>query len=374
MSPFDVGGLIARTGISPWGALLTAATLAACYLSYLALLPRPLPDIPYDRASARSVWGDVFKLRGDPGGLARWSSRQLERHGAPICQALLGPLSPPVVLVADLPEVRDAFARSGDYDRSAYIVDRFPLLGAFHLNMPTGEGWRTSRGWLKDLLDRPHMQEVVGPSVHASMGRLVELWEAKGRLAGGRPFSMVDDLKELALDTIMAFHFGEDFADSALGRQVEFTGELDEGDVEIGKHGEASFPRAPLHDFQQALTYLGDRITAIYATKWPVAVVSWWLRWGTPYCRALFRYKDEFIRKSIDLGVKRSLDNEGPKSGVDMMVLREQKAARKQNRPTVLGKNIFIDEVRQHPAPSPPFSRTEPHLPPLPSLSRSSTR
>lgn len=343
MSTFDVGGLIARW-VSLRDAFVITAILAAFYTSYRLLLPKPLPDIPYNQQSAKSVWGDVFKLRNDPGGLAKWSSKQLEKHGSPICQAFLGPLSKPVILVADLPEVREVFTRS-DYDRSAYIIDRFPLLGEFHLNMMTDDNWRTSRSWLKDLLDKPHMHDVVGPSVHASMNRIIELWQAKSRLANGRPFSMVDDLKTLALDTIMAFHFGDDFTDSALRRQVEFTKELDEDAVEIGKHGEASFPRAPLHDFQQALTYLGDRITAIYATKWPVTVVSWWLRWGTPYYRALFRYKDAFLRNYIDLGVKRSLQNEGPKSGVDLMVLREQKAARKQNRPTILGKNIIIDEV-----------------------------
>lgn len=35
--------------------------------------------------------------------------------------------------------------------------------------------------------------------------------EAETRVANGRPFSMLGDLKSLALDVILTFHFGDDF-------------------------------------------------------------------------------------------------------------------------------------------------------------------
>ncbi|KAH9895523.1 cytochrome P450 [Xylariomycetidae sp. FL2044] len=342
---FDYDDVVGFGGYNlPIGPVSVLLLFVSSYVVYRWALPKPLPSIPYDKESANSIWGDKFKLRNDSGGLAKWGSKQLEKHGSPICQAFLEPFSKPVILVGDLREVRDVFSR-GDYDRSAYIIDRFPLLGDFHLNMMTNNDWRTSRSWLKDLLDKPHMHNVVGPSVHTSMIRLLELWEDKARLAQGRSFNMVDDLKQLALDTIMVFHFGNDFTDSAVRRQLDFTKELTEKDVIIGKLGEVDFPRAPLHEFQQALTYLGDRITAIYATKWPVALVSGWLRWGTPYYRKLFSYKDAFIKKHIQLGIQRSLNNGEAQNGIDSMVLREQKAARKAGRPTILGKHIMVDET-----------------------------
>ncbi|KAI1854203.1 hypothetical protein JX266_001344 [Neoarthrinium moseri] len=342
MPYFDILGIVGNFQLLT--VYFTFGSFVVLYGLHRWLLPKPLPDIPYNEDSAKSIFGDWLNLRNDPGGLAKWSSKQLEKHGSPICQALMGPLSKPVVLVGDLREVREVMTRS-DYDRSAYIIDRFPLLGEFHLNMMTDNDWRTSRNWLKDLLDKPHMHNVVGPSVHTSMVRIIDLWEHKARLGNGRCFSMVDDLKYLALDTIMIFHFGDDFADSALARQVEFIKGLKKTEVKFGTHGEAIFPQAKLHSFQEALTYLGDRVTAIYATKWPVALVSWWLRWGTSHCRKLFSYKDSFIRRHIDIGVKRSIHDEEAKTGIDSMVFREQKAAMKAGRPTVLGKSIFVDEA-----------------------------
>jgi hypothetical protein len=84
--------------------------LATPYILYRwVLLPNPLPGIPYNIESATKLLGDVPSLRSDPEGLAQWCSKQLSNHGIPIFQALMGPdfLQKPLVLVADVEEVRD---------------------------------------------------------------------------------------------------------------------------------------------------------------------------------------------------------------------------------------------------------------------------
>lgn len=320
--------------------------LTGLYAFYRWLLPKPIPGIPYNPKAAKSIWGDVLTLRNDPAGLAKWCSKQLEQHGSPICQALMGPLSKPVVLVADVGKTRESLIGRSAFDRSAYIIDRFPLFGGFHLNMKTGDGWRTSRGWLKDLLAPQYLHNVAGPAIHSSVSKLIELWDSKARAANGRPFSMLADLKTLALDVIVAFHFGGDFQDSALGRQIQHVERLDPSNLAVGRHGDVVFPQAALHEFQQGLTEVGDRMAAIYTTKWPPAIVSWWTRYVSPYYRRFFVAKDNFIRRHIDLAVHRSRNDEEAKTGIDHMVYREQQAAQKANRQPVHGKQIMIDEVR----------------------------
>lgn len=319
--------------------------LTCLYALYRWLLPKPLPGIPFNPEAVKSIWGDVLELRSDPSGLAKWCSKQLERHGSPVCQALMGPLSKPVVLVADVGNAREMLMGRSDFDRSAYIIDRFPLFGEFHLNMKTGDSWRESRGWLKDLLAPQYLHNVAGPAIHSSMLKLIKLWESKSRISNGKVFSMISDLKTLALDVIVAFHFGADFQDSALDRQVEFIDKVDGTKLHSGQHNEITFPNAPLHEFQQGLTDVGDKMAAIYTTKFPPSLVSWWARYVSSYYRPFFEAKDNFIRKHIDLAVHRWRKNEDATTGIDHMVYREAKAAHKAQREPVFGKQIMIDEV-----------------------------
>ena len=321
--------------------------LVVVYGFYRWLLPSPLPGIPYNKESAKSIWGDVLELRADTGGLAKWCGKQLEKHGTPICQALMGPLSKPVVLVADVPESRAMLMGRSDFDRSAYIIDRFPLFGEFHLNMKTGDAWRTSRGWLKDLLDKPHLISNMAPRIYGHVLTLLELWENKSRLANGHSFSVVDDLRDLALDVIMNFHFGDDFTDSALARQLRHVSQLNSKNthLQVGKNGEVDFPQAPLHEFQEGLIETGDKMAEIYTTVWPPALVSFWVRYVSPHYRPFFESKDRFIRDYINLALKRLRNNEDLKTGLDFMVSREQKGALKAKKPSIIGKQTMVDEV-----------------------------
>ncbi|KAJ5443756.1 uncharacterized protein N7458_007628 [Penicillium daleae] len=325
--------------------LLISLPLIGFYALYRWLLPSPLLGIPFNSEAAKSIWGDVLELRNDPSGLAKWCSKQLEKHGSPVCQALMGPLSKPVVLVADVGNAREMLMGRSDFDRSAYIIDRFPLFGEFHLNMKTGDRWRQSRGWLKDLLAPQYLHNVAGPAIHSSTLKLIKLWESKSRLANGQVFSMISDLKTMALDVIVTFHFGADFQDSALDRQVNHIDNLDGTKLPSGQHGEVTFPSALLHEFQQGLTDVGDRMAAIYTTKFPPSLVSWWARYMSPYYRPFFEAKDRFIRKHIDLAIRRHYNDQDPTTGIDHMVYREAKAARKADREPLFGKQIMIDEA-----------------------------
>lgn len=309
------------------------------------LLPKPLPNIPYNKRAARSIWGDAVELRNDPSGLARWCSKQLAKHGSPIAQALMGPLETPVVLVGDTAETREKLMSHSDFDRSVYIIDRFPLFGEFHLNMLTGDDWRTSRGWLKDLLAPHYLHDVVGPLMVRSTEQLMELWRLKLEKSGGGVFSVRSDIKTFALDIIVGFHFGDDFKDSALSRQIDYVKGVKKKQLRTSKEGDVEFAGAPMHEFQEGVTKLGDLMASIYATRWPPSVVAWWMRYVSPYYRKALIAKDSFIRSHIDTAVRRLRGGEAPSTGMDYMIMREAKLARKSGRSNVFGKQIMIDEV-----------------------------
>ncbi|KAF4633198.1 hypothetical protein G7Y89_g4928 [Cudoniella acicularis] len=323
--------------------LPTTLLLVSLYALYQWLLPKPLPGIPFDPQAAKSLWGDVPDLMRDPEGLNIWAGKQLEKLRAPLCQALMGPLSKPLILLADFGEARDILVGRTDFDRSSYISDRFPLLGGFHLLMKTGNAWRTSRLWLQDLMTPHFLNNVAGPAIYSELVQLLELWESKTRLAAGRPFSVGADLKYVTIDVMLAFMFGGDFEDSAHSRQIQYLAQLDNSKLGFGEHNEVIFPRVPLHPFIEGVCEVAEVITGIYTTPWSPKYISWWMRYMSRYKR-LFVAKDRFIRICIHNAVRR-LRKDEVKTGMDHMVMREERAALKMGRQPTFGSQMMIDEV-----------------------------
>ncbi|KAK3312370.1 cytochrome P450 [Apodospora peruviana] len=332
--------------------ILIAATIITLfvYTLYSKLLPKPIPGIPFDKNATKTILGDVLTLQDDPDGLALWCGKHLDRLGTPLCQVFMGPLAKPMVLVADIGDARDIVFGTSAFDRSDYIVDRFPLFRGFHFRMKTGDDWRLSRGWMKDLMTAQFLNSVGVSSVYDSVKKLVNLWELENRVADGRPFSMVADLRSLALDVISAFYLGGDFQDSTLGRQIDFVGKLSSDKLVVGTHNEVTFPRAPVHEFTQGMIVVGDRLAAIYDavnTKLPPGLVSRWFRYIAPSFGKFFAAKDTFIGERLNRAFARSRRGEAARSGIDHMVFREEKAAAKADRMPLLGnlKQVMTDEV-----------------------------
>ena len=269
----------------------------------------------------------------------------------------MGPFSKPLVLVADVGDNRDIMMRS-EFDRSVYIIDRFPLFGGSQIRMHTGDPWRNSRGWLKDLLSPQYMQNVASPAIHYSVHQLIELWELNSRVAGpSRPFSMLQDMKTLALDVMTQFHHGNEFQDLALKRQIQYIQQFepDSSRLAVGPKNEITFPRAPMNVFGQGVTEIGDRMAAIYTMASPPGLVSWWTKHIIPRYRKFFAAKQNFIRRRFDIAVKRLRQGEKAKTGIDYMVAREEKAAIKAGRRPLYGDQIMVDEVRVSAIQSDPF-------------------
>ncbi|RYP09689.1 hypothetical protein DL764_001115 [Monosporascus ibericus] len=325
--------------------LFLSATIifVGLYALYRWLLPKPLPGIPFDPESAKSLWGDIPDLQRDPEGLNKWVGKHLEKLRVPLCQALMGPFSKPIVLLADFGEARDILVGRNDFDRSSYIIDRFPLFGNFHLRMKSDDAWRLSRGWLQDLISPNFLNNVAGPAIYAEFLQLIELWEAKARLAAGKPFNVIKDVKFASIDVMLAFMFGADFPDTALRTQAQHLAQLDQSKLSLGHHDEVTFPWARMHPFVEQVNEVGDLIMGIYATLWNPKLVSWWVR-NVSRHRTFFASKDEFISRRIQQSTQR-VNKDEVKTGLDHMVMREVRAAQKAGRQPVFGRQIMIDEV-----------------------------
>lgn len=71
---------------SPGTALIGGGVVLVLYLLYRAALPRPFPDIPYNRGAASKLFGDVpelirYVLRTKLIYVSYWSLSHWRRHG-----------------------------------------------------------------------------------------------------------------------------------------------------------------------------------------------------------------------------------------------------------------------------------------------------
>jgi cytochrome P450 len=263
---------------------------------------------------------------------------------------MMGPFTRPIVVVADIGGTRDVMMKS-DFDRSSYIIDRFPLFGGSQILMHTNDSWRNSRRWLKDLLTPQYLQNVAGPHIHSSVQQLIQLWELSSRIAGPKtPFNMQLDLKDLALDVMTQFHHEEDLQDLTLKRQIQHIQQLDGDSLKLitGPSNEVTFPRASLNTFHRAVMEIADRMATIYISASAPWLISWWTQHITPHYRKLFAAKQTYIHERIDVALKRLYQGEKPKTGIEHMVYREHKAAEKAGRRPRYKDQIMVDEVRTH--------------------------
>ena len=83
---------------------IIGTVLTICYLLYRSALPRPILGIPYNKASARSILGDMpamMKHTKQTSQVFDWMVGQCVALNSPIVQVFVRPLGRPFVVVAD---------------------------------------------------------------------------------------------------------------------------------------------------------------------------------------------------------------------------------------------------------------------------------
>jgi hypothetical protein len=150
-------------------ALVIGVTVALLVLLYRLALPRPISGIPYNHASARSIFGDIpsmMKWRRDTRETFTWMTEQVMQLNAPMVQVFVKPFSLPWVIVTDARECHDVLTRrSKEFDRSEFTTNVVqPILREHHFPFPSGPKQRAHRALLSDLMTPAFLNEVSAPT------------------------------------------------------------------------------------------------------------------------------------------------------------------------------------------------------------------
>lgn len=332
--------------------------LLAGYSLYRAALPKPIPGIPYHKASARRVLGDIPDLarhRREHGTFHDWLSQQAVELDSPIYQLFLGPFAKPTVYVTDPRENEDVLLRRGkEFDRSKLYQDIFiGTVPNHHIVQPTNNKFRQGVRLIADTMGAPFLNGVAAPILHKHALSLMELWRGKSDAAAGRAFSAAEDLILVSFDSIWEMAFGSD-----LGALTDATAHLGAAAPKLAAPGPDDDPVTfPKPEPSTAVASMQIVALGINVTVPSVAprFAHWRLRM-TPAYRRAHAYNDVLVAERLQDAKERMLgyaaspdthggavkgaeapteaeaDMTGVTCATDLMVRREAQAARKEGR------------------------------------------
>lgn len=322
------------------------------YTLYQRLLPKPIPGIPYNVEATSSLLGDIprFKKENNGSNLFEWMIKQTRVHRSPVFQAFIEPFRSPTLVIVDFREGQDILMRRKEFDRSDFSID---ALGGeapkFHINLKTGPEWKAHRRLLQDLMSPKFLHEVAAPNIYKSSTRLLELWKAKARIAGGRPYQAEMDIFYAALDAVFDFGFGDAVEQRALIPQIDAVDGYESQRPKAVEGPFVEFPIAPIDLSLQAMLKLPENVGPVTASGWPK--LAWWLIGWMPSVRRNRATIDGFTKGQLMKAAGRYKtggaddSDEFVKSAIDLMVQREATAAKKEDREPVFWNQTMRDEV-----------------------------
>ncbi|KAJ5318340.1 hypothetical protein N7476_004760 [Penicillium atrosanguineum] len=334
--------------------------LATLYIGYQSALPKPLPGIPYNAAAVKSLLGDIPDMLAQvskTGDIVAWLRDQNLKSKSVISQIFIRPMSKPIILVSDYEEARDVMLnRIKDFDRTSLTAEMFSgLLNRQQFTLKTGPEWKFHRRLVQDTMTPAFLSEIAAPGIYNSCLRVVELWQTKEQLAGGRPFSATEDIFHAALDAVLAFSFGPKFPHNATEPQKKNLRGFPASEACLDEHGAnrdlaVPFPHAHIDEAIESMLELGDAMEQVKSA--PSPRMKWWYVKATPTFKRWTRIKDACIRREIEKAIDARQINRNSSTGqawercaVDRIVDREEKHAQKEGRSPDFFSAAVMDEV-----------------------------
>ncbi|CAE6436606.1 unnamed protein product [Rhizoctonia solani] len=188
-------------------AVVIISTLLA-RLSYLWLLPKPIPQIPHNPVT--SIWGDLPAFAHDKkNGYKLFSSivEDMVRLHGPISQILLAKHC--IVILADREE-SERIALGGKITDTS---ERFratvaTVLPNSQLSLPANETWKKHRRLAGPSMSKRYLERMSGRIAFCA-SELVRLWKAKCALVGSDAFDADLDLHLATMDSIINIALGD---------------------------------------------------------------------------------------------------------------------------------------------------------------------
>ncbi|CZR65123.1 related to TRI13-cytochrome P450 [Phialocephala subalpina] len=334
-------------------ALAAGVVLTVLTLLYRAALPKPIPGIPYNHASARSIFGDIpgmMKWKKDTRETFTWMTEQCRQLNAPMVQVFVKPFALPWVIVADARECQDVLTRrSREFDRSAFTTDVvLPILREHHFPFPSGPKQRAHRALLSDLMAPAFLNEVAAPRLYDATLELLQLWRRKAMLADSHPFAAHEDIANAALDTIWAASVGREARTTT--SQIEVLAQCSALELPAKQDLPAVFPQAPVpFDVQCIRTAVNSMEVGLAS---PLPGLSYFFYLKLPGVRRAFNRKDRMLsvalkdsRDRLGIEVEKGIGNAPVHSAMDYILRRELLQARKEGRPPRLDDTVLKDEL-----------------------------
>lgn len=340
---------ITSTLQTPAGLGIALAIFAAgLYCLYRYLLPKPLPGIAYNPEATTNLFGDATDMAREvskTGEFSVWLARQVERMQSPVSQVFVQPFQKPWVLLSDFRESQDILFRRGhEFDKPRFFSDGMLALGEFHARQPTNAQFKARRHLKQDLMTPTFLNTYMGPFMHEhGVQDLLRLLSKKMDLAEGRPFSVLHDLDNFALDVMLHYAFGDNNTESAIAPQLDLIDKLDKSQLPAGdKDDPVAFPEAPLSPFLVALQQAPDVLEKTTVSWLPHLSHWWWSHQG--WYKKIFSQKQEQMPPQIE----KAIDNQQSgvvKSAVEHILKREEMTAEKQGRQPSFRSKTMVDEV-----------------------------
>ncbi|KAI9147561.1 putative cytochrome P450 [Paramyrothecium foliicola] len=341
---------VEATWLKPYPVLLALLLAALCYYLYLAALPHPLPGIPYNKAAATRLFGDLDDVRR-----AKYRRAWIWNHprslGSVVSQAFFAPLrlKGPVVIVTDYREAVDICTRRHkEFDRSNKNKEIVGLVAPnFHFTMKSSDSrFKANRELLRDLMTPTFLQKVSAPRVYQRASSLVELWTLKMHKGQGRPFVASEDLYLSALDTICSVAFGLDDDKTALKQEINHLRMFNPG-VSRNADEPVAFPNAPKDPEIEALLDIPEMLAI--AQKSFIPAIAQHLALLNPAHARGWWYRRSLIRRQTDSRLKQlgnvcEIDGK-QESALDQLLFREHQIAQRLGRTPNFHSAVIRDEL-----------------------------
>ncbi|KAI1387795.1 cytochrome P450 [Hypoxylon trugodes] len=340
-----------QTLFSPTAGATACLVLALLYCVRRVLLPKPIPGIPYNKASAGRILGDV------PDVLA-WKAETMEiwsyvrklaiELDSPVIQMFMRPYAKPWVIVNDFREAMDIQTyRNTDFDRAHFLGDIFkPLLPGNHVWMPTGDQFRANRQLIRDTMSPFFLYQVAGPGIHSATQGLLRLWRERARLAQGHAFEADNDIFRATVDVILTATFG--FEIGAVVSQADILSKTDSINLSVDMDKPAIFPAIRDPDEFTSIRTLVDSVEIAMNSPVPRFSLSFALKFH-PSLRKARAYKDRMIDERLKMAWEKFAEgadrDDRVKCAVDLLVQREVQMANKEKRAIQYDTLAIRDEL-----------------------------
>ncbi|KAF4429616.1 Cytochrome P450 3A14 [Fusarium acutatum] len=325
------------------------------YLYNLAL-PKPIPGIPYNQSATKRLLGDLpdlFKHQKQTGEQRRWFALQNQKFNSPVCQVFIRPFGKPRVILSDFREAYDILSkRLREFDRSERAREAFAGIIPHQMlaYQTVDPKFKKHRELMRDLMSPKFLNQVSAPEIYSKVNTLVRLWHEKCLHAAELPFDGKRDIQRATLDDVTAVSFGLDDDNSATKRQLDDMLARSTAGVTFTQPGKkiVDFPVHPLaKELDATLTIVESSAVGLSS---PIPRWHYWILYKLPYLKKAARVREEWTRREIDKAVE-TISKDGTKhtlatrSVLEFMVLREEAAARKAERPPRFHRRRIYDEL-----------------------------